>query len=174
MTSGTESMLQQVPTHTHGLGGVYYGGSWLDMEDSHLLHQQNHKNNCYDCPNKTVCPRSQSRNSSNSDTTTYDVVLIGAGCVGAAIARELSKCALKIMWLEAADDVSQGATKGNSGIVHAGYDDTPGSNRAKYCWKGERQFSSALLHVLLMSFFLPIYQTCIVLYYKRIFTPHTS
>lgn len=37
-------------------------------------------------------------------------------------------------------DVSQGATKGNSGIVHAGYDDTPGSVRAKFCWKGNQMF----------------------------------
>ena len=70
----------------------------------------------------------------------YDIVIVGAGCIGAAIARELSKYALKILWVEAADDVSQGATKGNSGIVHAGYDDTPNTNRAKYCWKGNQMF----------------------------------
>ena len=44
--------------------------------------------------------------------------------------------------MESADDVSQGATKGNSGIVHAGYDDKPGTNRAKYCWKGNQMFKS--------------------------------
>ena len=42
--------------------------------------------------------------------------------------------------MKAADDVSQGATKGNSGIVHAGYDDKPGTNRAKFCWKGNQMF----------------------------------
>jgi len=42
--------------------------------------------------------------------------------------------------VEAADDVSQGATKGNSGIVHAGYDDKPGTNHAKYCWPGNQMF----------------------------------
>jgi L-2-hydroxyglutarate oxidase LhgO len=42
--------------------------------------------------------------------------------------------------LEAADDVSQGATKGNSGIVHSGYDDTPHTNRSKYCWSGNQMF----------------------------------
>ena len=44
--------------------------------------------------------------------------------------------------LEAADDVSQGATKGNSGIVHAGYDDTPGSVRAKFCWPGNQMYDT--------------------------------
>ena len=70
----------------------------------------------------------------------YDVVIVGAGCVGCSIARELSKYALKVLVLEAADDVTQGATKGNSGIVHAGYDDAPGSNRAKFCPPGNRMF----------------------------------
>ena len=42
--------------------------------------------------------------------------------------------------IEAADDVCQGATKGNSGIVHAGFDDTPGSTRARLCWKGNQMF----------------------------------
>jgi glycerol-3-phosphate dehydrogenase len=36
--------------------------------------------------------------------------------------------------------VSQGATKGNSGIVHAGYDDKHGSMRAKLCAKGNKMF----------------------------------
>lgn len=57
------------------------------------------------------------------------------------MARELSKYQLKVLLVDAADDVSQGATKGNSGIVHAGYDDRPGSVRAKYCWKGNQLFS---------------------------------
>ena len=42
--------------------------------------------------------------------------------------------------LEAADDVTQGATKGNSGIVHAGYDDKPGTVKSKYCWPGNQLF----------------------------------
>lgn len=70
----------------------------------------------------------------------YDVVIVGAGCVGCSVARELSRFCLKVLVLEAADDVTQGATKGNSGIVHAGYDDAPGSVRAKFCPKGNRMF----------------------------------
>jgi glycerol-3-phosphate dehydrogenase len=71
---------------------------------------------------------------------TYNVVIIGAGCVGASVARELSRYQLKVLVLEKSDDVTQGATKGNSGIVHAGFDDKPGSVRAKYCPKGNRMF----------------------------------
>lgn len=120
----------------HGKGGVFYGGSWLDIEDCAGTFVTE---NCASCEHKTACPRSQSRNATFD--TDYDVMLIGAGCIGAAIARELSKYKLKILWVEAADDVSQGATKGNSGIVHAGYDDKPGSKRAKFCWKGNQMFA---------------------------------
>jgi glycerol-3-phosphate dehydrogenase len=45
-----------------------------------------------------------------------------------------------VLVVEAADDVSQGATKGNSGIVHSGYDDKPGSLHAKFCWPGNQMF----------------------------------
>jgi FAD dependent oxidoreductase len=71
----------------------------------------------------------------------YDVVIIGAGCVGACLARELARYSLSVLWLEAADDVSQGSSKGNSGIVHAGYDDNPQSVRAKYCWRGNQMYA---------------------------------
>lgn len=102
--------------------------------------------NCSGCPlmdsANEPCPRSSSRNvSACRNNKVYDVVIVGAGCIGAAIARELSRYSVSILWVEAADDVSQGATKGNSGIVHAGYDDTPGSNRAKYCWNGNQMFA---------------------------------
>lgn len=60
--------------------------------------------------------------------------------MGCAIARELSRYQASVLVLEADDDVGQGATKGNSGIVHAGYDDKPGSVRAKFCWPGNQMF----------------------------------
>ena len=51
-----------------------------------------------------------------------DVVIIGGGVIGAAIARELSRYRLDIVLLEKEDDVAMGTSKGNSGIIHAGYD----------------------------------------------------
>ena len=87
-----------------------------------------------------TCPRSKSRKSSQKEDGSYDVVIIGAGCIGGAIARELSRYTASVLIVEAADDVTQGATKGNSGIVHAGFDDTPGSTRARFCWPGNQMF----------------------------------
>lgn len=61
----------------------------------------------------------------------YDVVIIGAGVVGAMTARELSRYRLKICVLEKENDVAMGATKANSAIVHAGFDAETGTWKAK-------------------------------------------
>ena len=50
----------------------------------------------------------------------WDVVIIGGGVTGCAIARELSRYRLKIALVEAAEDVAMGASRANSAIVHAG------------------------------------------------------
>jgi len=136
--SSTKKHIRELPQH--GVKGVFYAGEWLDIEDCAGKFIDLPEDSCSSCP--APCPRSQSRNTATKPDGTYDVLIIGAGCIGAAIARELSRYKLAILWLEAADDVSQGATKGNSGIVHAGYDDTPDTNRAKYCWKGNQMFKN--------------------------------
>lgn len=61
-----------------------------------------------------------------------DVIVIGAGVMGAAVSRELSKYKLNIMVLDKENDVSNGTTKANSAIVHAGYDAKEGTLMAKY------------------------------------------
>ena len=124
----------------HGEGGVYVGGYWKTLEEckSEFNIAGGSGENM---PGKgEACPRSMTRHSAAKEDGSYDVVVIGAGCIGSAVARELSKTTASVLMIEAADDVSQGATKGNSGIVHAGYDDKPGSVRAKLCWKGNQMF----------------------------------
>lgn len=51
-----------------------------------------------------------------------DVVIIGAGVVGCAVARELTRFNVNVTVLEAGSDVAEGASKANSAIVHAGFD----------------------------------------------------
>ena len=67
-----------------------------------------------------------------------DVVIIGAGVSGCAIARELSRFALDILVLEKEEDVCCGTSKANSGIVHAGFDAPAGSLMAKLNVAGSR------------------------------------
>jgi glycerol-3-phosphate dehydrogenase len=71
----------------------------------------------------------------------YDIAIIGAGVVGSAIARRLSRYALKVCLIEKQDDVSCGASKANSGIVHGGYSDEPGTLKAEMCVKGNRMYA---------------------------------
>lgn len=66
----------------------------------------------------------------------YDVCVIGAGVVGCAAARFLSRYDLKICVVEKEEDVCSGTSKANSGIVHAGYDAKPGSLKAKMNVRG--------------------------------------
>ena len=66
----------------------------------------------------------------------YDVVIIGAGIAGASIARQLCRYQLRVALLEKEADVSFGTSKANSGIVHAGFHDKPGTLKAKLCVRG--------------------------------------
>lgn len=66
----------------------------------------------------------------------YDVAIIGAGIIGTSIAREVSKYELSAVVIEKASDIANGATKANSGIVHAGYDAVEGTLKAKLNVKG--------------------------------------
>lgn len=68
------------------------------------------------------------------------IAVIGAGIVGSLIARELTKYEINVEIFEKLPDVGWGITKANSGILHAGYDDEPGTLRAKYCAIGNRMY----------------------------------
>jgi L-2-hydroxyglutarate oxidase LhgO len=60
----------------------------------------------------------------------FDVAVIGAGVVGAAIARELSKHQLDVALIEALPDVGMGTSKASTAIWHTGFDAKPGSLEA--------------------------------------------
>lgn len=68
--------------------------------------------------------------------TMYDAAIIGAGVIGSAIARELSKYDANICVLEKDEDVCCGTSKANSAIVHAGFDALPGTLKAEVNVKG--------------------------------------
>lgn len=62
----------------------------------------------------------------------FDVIVIGGGVVGASVLRELCKYKLKACLLEKESDVCLGASRANSGVVHAGFDAPIGSKKAKF------------------------------------------
>jgi len=65
------------------------------------------------------------------NNTPYDIAIIGAGAVGCAIARELSKYDLKIVLLDSNPDVGMGTSKASTAIWHTGFDAKPGSLEAR-------------------------------------------
>ena len=70
----------------------------------------------------------------------YDILIIGGGVIGCAVARHLSRYAGKMAVLERAEDISDGSSKANSGIVHAGFDAKPGTKKAYYNVKGAEMY----------------------------------
>ena len=66
----------------------------------------------------------------------FDVIIIGAGVVGALIACKLSEYNLKICVVDAREDCATGASGANSGISHAGFDAAVGSQKAKFNVRG--------------------------------------
>ena len=66
----------------------------------------------------------------------YDIVIIGAGVSGCAVAKELSKYQMRICVIEKETDICEGTSKANSGIVNAGFDPEPGKLCAKLNARG--------------------------------------
>ena len=65
-------------------------------------------------------------------TEVFDVAVIGAGVIGCAVARELTRRRARILVLERESDVGEGTSKANSAIIHGGFDAKPGTLKAKY------------------------------------------
>lgn len=70
----------------------------------------------------------------------YDVIIIGAGVIGASIARFLSRFKVKCLILEKHNDVGEEASGANSAIVHSGYDPKPNTLKATFNVIGAKMF----------------------------------
>lgn len=77
--------------HVHGEKGVYSGGTWLSIEDCHRLREIPSRACGMSCD---ACPGKQSPNCNGEDS--YDVVVIGAGCVGACIGKVVFIALLRV------------------------------------------------------------------------------
>ena len=63
----------------------------------------------------------------NETPIKYDVIVIGAGVVGCAMARHFTLQGIKVLAIEKGADILDGASKGNTAILHCGFDAPPGS-----------------------------------------------
>ncbi|HEY9053547.1 MAG TPA: NAD(P)/FAD-dependent oxidoreductase [Rectinemataceae bacterium] len=75
----------------------------------------------------------------------HDVLIIGGGIIGCAIARELSTFDLRVILVEKESDVAEGTSKANSGVVHAGFNVKPGSLKARFNVEGALRFPAYCL-----------------------------
>jgi glycerol-3-phosphate dehydrogenase len=83
-----------------------------------------------------------------------DVVIVGAGVVGTAIARTLARYSLDVVLADAACDVGTGTSKANTAILHTGFDAKPGSLESRLLTRG-----STLLREYAAATGIPVEQT---------------
>ncbi|WP_406730485.1 FAD-dependent oxidoreductase [Streptomyces sp. NBC_01794] len=72
----------------------------------------------------------------------HDVIVVGAGVVGSAIARELARHRLRAAFVDACDDVGNGTSKANTAILHTGFDAVPGSLESRLVREGQRRLAT--------------------------------
>lgn len=75
------------------------------------------------------------------DTQVADVAVIGAGVLGCMCARELSRYKLDVVVVERAQDVGEGSSKANCGIIHTGFHARGGTLKGTSCVEGNRLYT---------------------------------
>lgn len=83
-----------------------------------------------------------------------DVAIVGAGAVGCAMARRFTLEGAKVVLLERGTDLLSGASKGNSAILHTGFDAQPGSVELSCMQAGYAEYLA-----IRESFNLPLLET---------------
>jgi len=68
----------------------------------------------------------------------YDVIVIGAGVIGCALARELVGRFRKVLLIDKEKSVGFHTSGRNSGVVHSGFNPKPGTLKARLCVEGSR------------------------------------
>ena len=82
----------------------------------------------------------QFQNASQLGGDPFDIVIIGAGVVGCALAYKLSMFELKVLLIDKNYDVGEGTSKGNSAIVHTGFDAAVGTLESELVTRASRQW----------------------------------
>ena len=69
-----------------------------------------------------------------------DVLVIGGGVTGCAIARELRRHQLSVLLVEKGPDVASGQSSRNGGVVHVGVNFAKDSQKLHYCIRGNAMY----------------------------------
>ncbi|MEU5977049.1 NAD(P)/FAD-dependent oxidoreductase [Streptomyces sp. NPDC047315] len=87
-------------------------------------------------------PGSTNAPGTDAAATVHDVVVVGGGIVGAAIARDLAGHAVTVALVEARSDVGDGTSKANTAILHTGFDAKPGTLESRLVQRGYELLSA--------------------------------
>ena len=93
-------------------------------------------------PNNGQHPHRQKGASVPHTPAPFDLIIIGAGVIGCALARRFTLDGAKTLILERAPDILDGASKGNSAILHTGFDAPPGSREQACIAAGYAEYLS--------------------------------
>ena len=88
----------------------------------------------------TYQPKSTSESGKLLAHDLFDVVVIGAGVVGCAVARRFVLEGAKVAVVEKASDILDGASKANSAILHTGFDAPAGSTELECIRAGYQEY----------------------------------
>jgi glycerol-3-phosphate dehydrogenase len=80
-------------------------------------------------------------------TERFDIAVIGGGVVGLAILRRLAMAGLRCVLLEKGADILSGASKGNSALLHTGFDAPPGSLELACMQAGNAEYHTIRRHL---------------------------
>lgn len=94
----------------------------------------------YNWPGGGCAPTHQLTEKTFAGMRPYDVAILGAGVIGCALAYLLSQYRLRTVLIDRAYDVGEGTSKGNSAIIHTGFDATPGSLESQFVTSAARQW----------------------------------
>lgn len=90
--------------------------------------------------NKTSQTVESSKAGSSTPIASCDIAIIGGGVVGCAIARRMALCGASVVLIEKAADILEGASKGNSAILHTGFDAPVGSLEWECVQNGYKEY----------------------------------
>jgi glycerol-3-phosphate dehydrogenase len=91
-----------------------------------------------------------------------DVLVIGGGIIGCAIARELSKWNISVLLVDKEDDVAMHTTSRNDGMVHPGFEPKPGTKKALCNVRGNQMYDQ-----IAKELDIPFHRTGSTILYNR-------
>lgn len=121
------------PALGHGIDDLYVPVCGFGHDLTHLLTKRNRIPTIPSTVMEQVMPGSFPRRD-------IDIVIVGGGVIGCAMARRFTLEGASVLLIERAPDILAGASKGNSAILHTGYDAEPGSLELKCVRDGYEEY----------------------------------